>query len=79
MEEYTDGLVQTNQTVTMLALPIFPGRLQPSIVGRSELNFRVRDGNGWTLALINTNYFANPRLKLYRRHTALSSTFLQKW
>ena len=40
----------------MLALPIFPGRLQPSIVGRSELNFRVRDGNGWTLALINTNY-----------------------
>ena len=40
----------------MLALPIFPGRLQPSIVGRSELNFRVRDGNGWTLALISTNY-----------------------
>ena len=39
----------------MLALPIFPGRLQPSIVGRSELNFRVRDGNGWTLALISTN------------------------
>ena len=42
----------------MLALPIFPGRLQPSIVGRSELNFRVRDGNGWTLALISTNYIA---------------------
>ena len=41
---------------SMLALPIFPGRLQPSIVGRSELNFRVRDGNGWTLALISTNY-----------------------
>ena len=40
----------------MLALPIFPGRLQPSIVGRSELNFRVRDGNGWTLALISTNF-----------------------
>ena len=44
----------------VLALPIFPGRLQPSIVGRSELNFRVRDGNGWTLALINTNYFVLP-------------------
>ena len=42
----------------VLALPIFPGRLQPSIVGRSELNFRVRDGNGWTLALINTNSFS---------------------
>ena len=40
----------------MLALPIFPVRLQTSIVGRSELNFRVRDGNGWTLALISTNY-----------------------
>ena len=41
----------------VLALPIFPGRLQPSIVGRSELNFRVRDGNGWTLALISTNFY----------------------
>ena len=41
----------------VLALPIFPGRLQPSIVSRSELNFRVRDGNGWTLALISTNFY----------------------
>ena len=40
----------------MLALPIFPDRLQSSIVGRSELNFRVRNGNGWTLALISTNF-----------------------
>ena len=39
----------------MLALPIFPARLQASIFGRSELNFRVRDGNGWTLTAINTN------------------------
>ena len=39
----------------MLALPIFPGRLQPSIVSRNELNCRVRNGNGWTLALISTN------------------------
>ena len=38
------------------ALPIFPVRLQTSIFGRSELNFRVRNGNGWTLILINTNY-----------------------
>ena len=42
----------------MLALPIFPDRLQSSIVGRSELNFRVRDGNGWTLDLISTNSIA---------------------
>ena len=46
----------TNVVGFVLALPIFPGRLQPSIVSRSELNFRVRDGNGWTLALISTNF-----------------------
>ena len=38
--------------------PIFPGRYQPSIFGTSELNFRVRDGNGWTLVVINTNCVA---------------------
>ena len=37
-------------------LLIFPGRYQPSIVSASELNFRVRDGNGCTLTAINTNY-----------------------
>ena len=35
--------------------PIFPVRRQTSIFGRNELNFRVRNGNGWTLILINTN------------------------
>ena len=39
----------------MLALPIFPARLQASIFGAGELNFRVRDGNGWTLTAINTD------------------------
>ena len=39
----------------VLALPIFPVRLQTSIFGAGELNFRVRDGNGWTLTAINTN------------------------
>ena len=29
--------------------PIFPARLQASIFGTVELNFRVRNGNGWTL------------------------------
>ena len=47
--------ILSNVSFIVLALPIFPGRCQPSIVGRSELNFRVRDGNGWTLALISTN------------------------
>ena len=35
--------------------PIFPGRFQPSIFGTVELNYRVRDGNGWTLNVINTD------------------------
>ena len=37
-------------------LPIFPDRCQSSIFGTSELNFRVRNGNGWTLTVRNTNY-----------------------
>ena len=40
----------------MSALPIFPGRRQPSIFGASELNCRVRNGNGWTLTAISTDY-----------------------
>ena len=31
--------------------PIFPGRLQPSIVGDEKLNFCVRDENRWTFSL----------------------------
>ena len=30
--------------------PIFPGGCPPSIFGAGELNFRVRDGNGWNLS-----------------------------
>ena len=37
-------------------LPIFPGRLQPSIFGTTQLNFRVRDGNGWGLSVIGTGF-----------------------
>ena len=64
----------------VLALPIFPGRLQPSIVGRSELNFRVRDGNGWTLALINTNYCTARQIQptLYGIHNTLVKPLYQK-
>ena len=43
----------------VLALSIFPGRCQPSIVDRNELNYRVRNGNGWTLILISTNYMSS--------------------
>ena len=34
---------------------IFPGRLQPSIVSTTELNFCVRNGNRWTLCVNHTN------------------------
>ena len=40
-------------------LPIFPGRYQPSIVGATELNCRVREGNGCTLTAIDTNFGVN--------------------
>ena len=56
----------------VLALPVFPGRCQPSIVGRSELNYRVRNGNGWTLALISTNF--SP-FGLYAMHTCQKKTW----
>ena len=38
-------------------LPIFTPRRQGTIFGTTELNFRVRYGNGWTLSVINTNLF----------------------
>ena len=75
MEEYLkrSGLIRPDRFF-VLALPIFPGRLQPSIVGADELNYRVRNGNGWTLIAINTNFctaFAS---------TAYIKTFLkEKW
>ena len=54
---FPDRTKETTEVVVsfVLALPIFPARLQASIFGASELNFRVRDGNGWTLTAINTN------------------------
>ena len=59
-----------------MALPILPGRRQPSIVGRDELNYRVRYGNGWTLILISTNYcqsgFPETTSILYNSQRALS-------
>ena len=39
--------------------PIFPGSCPPSIFGAGELNFRVRDGNGWFLSASVTGIFFN--------------------
>jgi hypothetical protein len=63
--------------VLVLALPIFPGRRQPSIVGRDELNYRVRNGNGWTLALISTNLLSSEKESKQRKlyHFSLLTVF----
>ena len=61
----------------VLALPIFPVRLQTSIVGRSELNFRVRNGNGWTLALISTNCMIATDLR--QKQTMIFSISQRHW
>ena len=36
--------------------PIFPDSFPSSIFGTAQLNFRVRNGNGWTLCVMKTNY-----------------------
>ena len=46
----------------MSASPTFPGSRPPSIMGASELNFRVRNGNGWDLTAIDTD-------KIYGKHS----------
>ena len=56
MKEVWPGEDQTSFFVS--ALPIFPGRRQPSILGAGELNCRVRKGNGWTLTAISTDFVA---------------------
>ena len=38
-------------------LPIFTSRFQLTIVGTSELNFCVRNGNRWILTVIDTGLF----------------------
>ena len=73
------GLRKLSDRFIVLALPIFPGRRQPSIVSRNELNCRVRNGNGWTLALISTNSMssglAGEQTVLYCISLPLSRTF----
>ena len=59
----------------MLALPIFTARHQATIVGVSELNFCVRDGNRWTLTTINTNFlgYAPSKLNIKSSYSAFLS------
>ena len=49
-------------------LPIFTPRRQGTIFGTTELNFRVRYGNGWTLCVINTNYWCDRSVSILNAH-----------
>ena len=70
------GLVRPDQTLSfVLALPIFPVRLQTSIFGAGELNFRVRDGNGWTLTAINTNLLFLEKKSKQKKFRRFSSPY----
>ena len=60
------------------ALPIFPGRRQPSIFGASELNCRVRNGNGWTLTAISTDYSISQAFGSIGKPTKCSSMEMRK-
>ena len=50
---------------------IFPGRRQPSIFSTRELNYRVRNGNGWILAVIDTDYSSFQGLRPEKQITLL--------
>ena len=68
-----------DQTSLVLALPIFPGRRQPSIFGANELNCRVRNGNGWTLTAINTDYIILTAFAAKIKFFTLNHHHLKEW
>ena len=62
--------------------PIFPSGFPLSIFGAVELNYRVRDGNGWTLNAINTDceelFVLRRTLTIITEKTRKSTLFLKK-
>ena len=54
---------------------IFPGGCPPSIVSTNELNYRVRNGNGWTLIVIDTDSIFNAFHVKSIYHTSLARCF----
>ena len=77
MKEVWSGQDQTSCFVS--ALPIFPGRHQPSIFGANELNCRVRNGNGWTLTAINTDYIILTAFAAKIKFFTLNHHHLKEW
>ena len=71
--EIKRGVIQMNDSFYPCRhRPIFPGSFPPSIFGTGELNFRVRDGNGWDLTVINTGsyFFLCGKKKVSKKETA---------
>ena len=52
---YKNKTAYISKRFKMSASPIFPEGCPPSIFSTFELNYRVRDGNGWTLKVIGTD------------------------
>ena len=51
--------------------PIFPCRLRQSIVSTAQLNFRVRNGNGWTLCVCDTDFSRTWSLKIEQQNPSI--------
>ena len=64
-----DGTAASPPGETCQRRPIFPGSFPPSIFGTNELNFRVRNGNGWTLIVKDTDYCIESGYGSYRSQT----------
>jgi hypothetical protein len=56
--------------------PIFPGSCPPSIFGAGELNFRVRNGNGWNPSAKATRNLYRPRPETIRPFLAFANRCL---
>ena len=68
---YQDAV--SNILITMSRrLPIFTSRFQPTILGTSELNYCVRNGNRWDLTVIVTDHMTG---SVYHTVYCLSSVF----
>ena len=67
----------TNGPNEFRQLTTFPGSRPPSIIVVKELNFRVRDGNGWVLLAIVTGFIRVIPSKLNNAKLDSISLFLR--
>ena len=62
-------------------LPIFTSRFQLTILGTSELNYCVRNGNRWNLTVIVTDHMTDTvyHISVYLSSISLQSSFSNRW